>query len=171
MLIHYFSWYIFYSLTSRELLISRTHTNTIFCRSMMRSSRWIEMNCFNIFRFLAEVSTHLKKMHYFRQFKNHLTPFFSSAFWPLTKLIAKINFHGSYFCPFWSAKYLNFGGVSFEISILSRSIQETYTLRKVKKQVLPFLSSWEPIFFDLMVYFCLFQNTILHRLEAKVLKF
>ena len=108
MLIHYFSWYIFYSLTSRELLISRTHINTIFCKSMMRSSRWVEMNCFDIFRFLAEVSTHLKKMHYFRQFKNHLTPFFSSAFWPLTKLIAKINFHGSYFRPFWSAKIPEF---------------------------------------------------------------
>ena len=35
--------------------------------------------------------------------------------------------------PFWSAKYLNFGGENCEIRNLSRSIQETYTLRKMKK--------------------------------------
>ena len=37
------------------------------------------------------------------------------------------------FGPFWSAKYLNFGGESCEIRILSCSIQETYKFRKVKK--------------------------------------
>ena len=78
---------------------------------------------------------------------------------------------GPPFCPFWSAKYLNFGGESCEIRILSRSIQETYTLRKVKNQVLLFLSSWEPNLSDLIVYFCLFQKAILHRVEAKVFKF
>ena len=35
--------------------------NTIFWKSMMRSFRWIEINCFNRFRFLAEVSTNLQK--------------------------------------------------------------------------------------------------------------
>ena len=30
------------------------------------------------------------------------------------------------FGPFWSAKYLNFGGEYCKIRILSRSIQETY---------------------------------------------
>ena len=43
----------------------------------------------------------------------------------------------------WSAKYLKFEGENFEIRILSHSIQQTYALRKVKKQVLLFLSSWE----------------------------
>ena len=42
------------------------------------------------------------------------------------------------FAPFWSAKHLNFGDESREVRILSRSIQETYTLTKVKNQVLPF---------------------------------
>ena len=56
------------------------------------------------------------------------------------------------FGPFWSVKYLNFGSESYEISILSRSIQETYTLRKVKNQVLLFQSTWEPNLSDLMVY-------------------
>ena len=37
----------------------------------MRSFRWIEINCFNIFRFLAEFNSNLQKMHYFRQFKDH----------------------------------------------------------------------------------------------------
>ena len=39
------------------------------------------------------------------------------------------------FGPFWSTKYPNFGGESCEIRILSCSIQETYTLRKMKNQV------------------------------------
>ena len=60
--------------------------------------------------------------------------------WKLPKFI----FMGSSFHPFWSAKYLNFGGVSCEIRILTHSTQETYTLRKVKNQVLLFLFSWEP---------------------------
>ena len=48
------------------------------------------------------------------------------------------------FSPFWSAKYLKFWVESCEIRILLRSIQETYTLRKVKKkQVLLFLVRWE----------------------------
>ena len=43
--------------------------------------------------------------------------------------------------PFWSAKHLNFGDKSYEIRILSRSIYETYMLRKVKILVLLFQSS------------------------------
>ena len=65
--------------------------------------------------------------------------------------IAKIHFHG---VPPW--KYLNFSGESCEIRILSRSIKKIYTLRKVKNQVLIFLSSWEQIpkfQGDLMVYY------------------
>ena len=99
--------------------------------------------------------------------------FLSSVFdihfciWKMPKFI----FMGSCFCLFWSAKYLNFGGVSCEIRNLPRSIQETYTLRKVKNQILLFLLSWEPNLSDLLVYFCLSQSVVLHRAEARVLKF
>ena len=182
---------IFYSLISHELLITRTSIkkSTIFWKSIMRSFRWIEINCFNIFRFLAEVSENLqnctilsnlrtitqeRKME-FRQ----MTVYFSSTFWALTVCdtrfciwkLPKFIFMGSSFRPFWSAKYLNFGGVSCEIRIFSCSIQKTYTLTKVKKQVFFFFSSWEPNLSDLMVYFRLFQNAILHSIEGKVFKF
>ena len=153
----------------------------------MRPFRLIEINCFNIFRFLADVSTNLQKMHYFGQFRDHNlgkkkgnytnNPIFfinflsSNCLWCsfLYLKIAKLHFMGSFFRPFWSAKYLNFGGVSWKIRILFRLIQETYTLRKVKNQVLIFYSSWEPNLSDVMVHFCLFQNAILHRVEAQVL--
>ena len=107
-----------------------------------------------------------------------MTAIFSSTFWALTvcdiyfciwKLLIFI-LKGFSFCAFWSAKYLNFGDVSCEIKTFSRSIQATYTLMKVKKQVLLFLSRWEPNLSDLMVYFSLFQNAILHRVEAQFLK-
>ena len=108
-----------------------------------------------------------------------MTPFFSSTFWALTFCdihfciwkLPKFIFIGSSFRPFWSAKYLNSVGVSCEIRILSRLIQETYALKNVKNQVLFFLSFWKPNLSDLMTYFCLFQNAILHSVEAKVLKF
>ena len=109
----------------------------------------MQVNCFNMFSFLAELSTNLQKMHYFEQFKDHnsgkkeirqITPFFSSTFWAPTVCdihfciwkLPKFIFMGSSFRPLWSAKYLNFGGVSCETRILSRWIQETYTLRKIK---------------------------------------
>ena len=120
--------------------------HTIFWRSMMRPFRWISMNCFNRFRFLAEVSTNLHKMHYFVQFKLCLIFIFvfekcqNSFSW------------GPPFVPFWSAKYLNFGAESCEIKILSNLIQEISTLRKIKNQVLLFQSGWEPNLSDLMVY-------------------
>ena len=103
--------------------------------------------------------------------------FFSSMFWTVCDThfciwkLSKFIFIGSSFRPFWSAKYLDFGGVSCEIRILSHSVQETYTLRKVKNQVLLFLLRWELNLSNLMVYFCLFQNAILLRIEGKVLKF
>ena len=64
----------------------------------------------------------------------------------------KIHLHGVPLGPFWSAKYLNFGGESCEIRILSRSIQEAYILRKVKNQVLLFPLKRELNLTDLMVY-------------------
>ena len=41
---------------------------------------------------------------------------------------------GFSFGSFWSAKYLNFGSESCENRILSRLIQETYTMRKSVKR-------------------------------------
>ena len=43
---------------------------------------------------------------------------------------------GHRFNTFWSVRYLNFWGERCEIRILTRSIQETYTLNKIKNQVL-----------------------------------
>ena len=100
-------------------------------------------------RSLAEVSAILQEMRYFGQFKDHLTTFraliacdIHFCIWELSKFI----FVGPPFGLFWSPKYLNFGGESCEIRILSRSIQETYTLGKVKNQVLLFLSSYKAKF-------------------------
>ena len=42
----------------------------IFCKSVMRPFRCIYVNCFNKFRFLAEVSTKLQEIHFFGQFKD-----------------------------------------------------------------------------------------------------
>ena len=90
-----------YSLISREMLLSWTIKNTIFWKTMIKSFRWIEINYFNIFRFLA-VSTNLQKMHYFGQFKDHNLPHFfihflsSYCLWYsfLYLKIAKVDFHG-----------------------------------------------------------------------------
>ena len=94
--------------------------------------------------------------------------FFSSTFWGVTVCdihfciwkLSKFIFMGSSLSPFWSAKYLNFGSVSSETRILSRSVQETYTLRKVKNQVLLFyrvenqicLISWSTFGCSRMLY-------------------
>ena len=90
-----------------------------------------------------------------------ITLIVSSTFWVLTVCdihfyiwkLPKFIFMGSSFRPFWHAKYLNYGCVSCEIRILSRLIQETYSLRKVKNQVLLFLSSWKPDLSDLISIF------------------
>ena len=126
----------------------------------MRSFRCIQINGLNGLRFLAEVSTNLQKCTIFdslrtitqdgktRQTAHFLIKFLSSLWYSFLYLkILKIHFHGV-------CKNLNFGGESCKIRILSRSIQETYTLRKLKKQVLLFLLSWEPNLSDLMVYDC-----------------
>ena len=126
------------------------------------------------------ILSNLKTITWEREKKiRQTTTFSSSTFWAVTACdihfwiwkLPKFISMGTYFRPFWSAKYANFRGVSYEIRILSCSIQETYTLWKVEKQVLLFISSREPNLSDLMVYFSLFQNDILRRVEAKVLKF
>ena len=103
---------------------------------------------FNIFRLFAEISTNLQKCTILGNLRTRtqekkmeirqMTQFFSSTFSALIVCdihfciwkLPKFNFMGSSFHPFWYAKYLNFGGVSYEIRIFSHWIQETYTLRK-----------------------------------------
>ena len=101
----------------------------------------MDINSLNRLKLLAEISTNLQKMHYFRQFKEHNSgrkkinktkdPFFSSTPWALFEAFIFVfdkcqnSFSwGTPFGPCWSAKYLNFGGESCKIRILSRSIQE-----------------------------------------------
>ena len=131
---------IFYSLISHELLISWTPIkNTIFWKSIMRYFRWIEINSFNIFRFLAEVSTNLKTCTILGNLRTitqerkmeirQMTPFFSSTFWGLTVWysflylkIAKIHFNGVVLSSvlvckvpeFWRCKLWDQNFVSFD---------------------------------------------------------
>ena len=46
-----------------------TINHIIFWKSVMRTFRFIYINCFNRLRFFVEVSTKLQKMHFFGQFK------------------------------------------------------------------------------------------------------
>ena len=69
-----------------------------------------------------------------------MIPFLSSTFWALFVIFIFVfeNCQNSFsmgppFGPFWSAKYLDFGGESTEIRILSCSIQETH-IKESKKQ-------------------------------------
>ena len=39
--------------------------------SVMRTFRWVYVNCLNRLRFLAETGTKFKKMHLFEQFTDH----------------------------------------------------------------------------------------------------
>ena len=137
---------------------SDPYKNTIFSKSMMRSFRWIEMNCFNRFRFLTEVSTNLQKCTILgkneKSKKRNIDTLHDLLIYSLSSVCVIFNFVGencqnsfswspTLVRPFWSAKKLNFKDESCDIRILSRSIQQTYTSRKVKNQVLLFLMSWE----------------------------
>ena len=46
-------------------------SNATFWKCVTRPFRCIYVNCFDRLRFLAEVSTKLQKMHFFRQFKDY----------------------------------------------------------------------------------------------------
>ena len=53
-------------------MVAQTPINhIIFWKTVIRTFRFIYVNCFNRLRFLAEVSTKLQKMHFFVQFKDH----------------------------------------------------------------------------------------------------
>ena len=45
----------------------------IFWKTVIRTFRFIYVNCFNRLRSLAEVSTKLQKIHFFGQFKDHIS--------------------------------------------------------------------------------------------------
>ena len=85
--------------------------------------------------------------------------------------IAKNHFHGVLLlsilvckiselwrCKLWDQNFVSFDSGNIHI-------------KESKKPGYIFLSSWEPDLFDLMGYFCLVHNAILHRVEAKFSNF
>ena len=137
----------FYSSIFREWLLRRYKTYC-FLKEFDEVFQ-MDINEMLRFRFLAVVNITLQKIHYCWQSKDYNS---GRKKRKLTAVLFEI-----YFCiwkmsicptfgPFWSAMYLDFGGESCEIKILSFSIQETYTLRKVKNQALLFHSNWQPKF-------------------------
>ena len=142
---------ISYSSLSRELL----HMHLINLDFLLRS----EKNCKKrtILGSLRTITQEAKTKNKTRQ----MTPFFLLLFKRHLFVIFIFVFENCQnsflwsppFSPFWCAKYLEFWVESCEIRILLRSIQETYTLRKVKKnrfyffwyvekQVVYFLRIW-----------------------------
>ena len=131
----------------------------------MRSFRWKWINCFNRFRFLAEVSTNLKTMHYFWQFKDHNSgkkrkldkqPHFFHLLFELWLFVIFIfvfqncqnSFSwGPHFGLFWKTKCRHSGRHSVPFDS-----ENTYMKESKKKQVLLFLSSWQPNLSNLMVW-------------------
>ena len=116
--------------------------------------QWILTIALTDLDFLLRSAQICKKMHYFPQLKDHnsgrkkeirqMTPFFSCTFWALMTCdihfciwkLLKFIFMGSLLWSIQkSAKYQNFHDESCQIRILSHSIQETYTLSKVKNQI------------------------------------
>ena len=55
-----------------QCMVAQTPTNhIIFRKSVMRTFKYIQVNCFNWLRFLAKVSTKFLKMYFFGQLKDH----------------------------------------------------------------------------------------------------
>ena len=85
--------------------VAQTPVNhIIFWKSVMRTFRCIYANYFNRLRFLADVSTKLKKMHFLGEFNDHNSG---------KKLDSFENSQNQFSCdspfgPFWSVKLLNF---------------------------------------------------------------
>ena len=71
-------------------IVQTTINHVIFSKRVKKTFRCIYVSCINIFRFTAEVSTKLQKIHSFGQLKDHksegniitkqVIPFFSSTF-------------------------------------------------------------------------------------------
>ena len=91
--------FFYISIINISLTVAQTRINhTIFWNKVMRTFRCVYVNYFNRLRFFAEINTKLQKMHFFRQFKDHVSqewnmetlqmiPFFSSTFSALTVFI------------------------------------------------------------------------------------
>ena len=157
LLSQHFLWYVVLNIS--KTVAQTPIKDTIFYHFQMDISKLLR------FKFLAEININLQKIHYSWQSKDYKSGrkkenlLLFHLFVKLIFVFEKCQNSFSWsppFDPFWSAKYLNFGGESCEIKILSCSIQETCTLKKVKKQVLLFLSSWELNLSNLMVdkHFC-----------------
>ena len=118
------------------------------------------MSCFNRFRFLAEVSTNLQKMHYFGQFKDHNSgkqkgnytndPIFPSTFWEPTVCDIhfcvwkfKIHFHRIHPLIHSGLQNTWILGVKIVRSEFFPVRFSKHTLKKTKNRVFLFLSSWE----------------------------
>ena len=123
--------YVFHEFAKFDILIAdilwtvaQTPINhIIFLKSVFRTFICIYVNCFSRLRFLAEVSTKLRKMNFFRQFRGHNSgrkldkwAYFSFPFSALTVCSihfciwkwSKFIFMWSPFGLFWFLKYLNF---------------------------------------------------------------
>ena len=84
----------------------------IVWKTVIKTFRFIYVNCFNRLRFLDKVSTKLQKIHFFRQFKDHNSrrkhgnktndPIFSSTFSALFQNQSPI-----FCCPLFSVNYFN----------------------------------------------------------------
>ena len=126
----------------------------------------MDINLLLRFRFLAEANITLQKIHCCWQSKDYNSGkkkgnlllfclIFIFVFEKCQNLFSK----GPPFGPFWSAKYLKFGGESCEIKILSHSIHEKYTLRNIKNLVSLFTRIENQNLSDFMVdiHFCVIR--------------
>ena len=145
-------------LAQQDIFKTLSHSivnNNIFWKPVTRPFRCIYVNCFNVLRFFCWGQHKIKKMHFFRQFKDHNSgkenenynndPIFSSTFSAppacnisacnisfLNFKILKIHFQFHYFGPFWSVKYLNFFAKSYWFGQLIIRFQKVDTLRLLK---------------------------------------
>ena len=94
--------------------IHSTINNTIFCKCVTRSFRFIYVNCFNRLRFLAEVRTFLDNLKTITQEGNMVTRQMTHLLFLFVIFISEFeNTQNSFSCGppfglFWSVKYLNF---------------------------------------------------------------
>ena len=110
-------------ITDISWTLVQTPINQLFWKGVMRTFRYIYLNCFNKLMFLAEVSTKLQKMHFFGNLRTitqkgnietwQMKPFFLSTFSGLF-IFEFENSQNSFLCgpsfgPFWSVEYINFG--------------------------------------------------------------
>ena len=158
-----------YYFLKEHFLSDRYKYIALICLVFLLSSAQICKKC-TILSNLRIITQEKRKLDKLRHFFHQLLSSNCLRYSFLYLKIAKIHFHGvllssTLVCKipeFWRCKLWDQNFVSLD----SGNIH----IKENKNQILLFLSSWEPNFSDLMVYFCLFQNAILHMVEAKVLK-